>query len=124
MRTESDISFGLRRVEPHPGLEPLAVFIDQRQECHGRLADFGCAHHDGVKKPLGRRIEKLRSVQGLQSLGFIRRKTRTFHYYLYPPNTARENRLSLVCAPRFEARSHTPDALDGRRKCGSRGVRG
>ncbi len=60
---ERDIAGGLRDLQPHRGLEPLPLLVDQRHERDRGPADDGRERRDVVEQLLARRVEDSRAVQ-------------------------------------------------------------
>lgn len=71
VRAERGIARRLRSLDAQPGLEPLAVGVDQRHRRHRRPADRGSDRDQVVEGGLRRGIQDVVTLQRAQALGFV-----------------------------------------------------
>ena len=71
MRAEADIPTGLGIIETNPGLEPVTVGIDQRNQGDGRTAKLRHQADNVIEGPLRQGIENAVTMQRGEPLFFI-----------------------------------------------------
>ena len=71
VRAERGIARRLRILDAQPGLEPLAVGVDQRHRRHQHPADRGGDRDQVVEGGLRRGIQDVVTLQRAQALGFV-----------------------------------------------------
>ena len=81
---EGVVARGLRRGQADPGLEPLAVRVQQAHERDGRAADGGRDARQGVEVRFGRGVEDVGVPQRLKPFALAVGPARGLHRTRYP----------------------------------------